>query len=79
MYNQIYHYFGTLFSKFQCGFRKGFNAKHCLLLMIERRDVLDNGEETGTVLTELSKAFDCISHNLLITRHNAVWCWKKFA
>ena len=35
MYNQIYPYFNTLFSKFQCGFRKGFNAQHCLLAMIE--------------------------------------------
>ena len=30
MYNQIYPYFQTIFSKFQCGFRKGFNAKHSL-------------------------------------------------
>ena len=36
MYNQIYPYFDTLFSKFQCGFRKGFNAQHCLLAMIEK-------------------------------------------
>ena len=43
MYNQIYPYFETLFSKFQCGFRKGFNAQHCLLAMIEKwRKTLDN-------------------------------------
>ena len=36
MYNQIYPYFERLFSKFQCGFRKGFNAQHCLLVMIEK-------------------------------------------
>ena len=36
MYNQIYPYFDTLFSKFQCGFRKGFNAQHCLLTMTEK-------------------------------------------
>ena len=36
MYNQIYPYFQTLFSKFQCGFRKGFNAQHCLLAMVEK-------------------------------------------
>ena len=30
MYNQIYPYFRkTMFSKFQCAFRKGFNAQHC--------------------------------------------------
>ena len=65
MYNQIYPYFDTLFSKFQCGFRKGFNAQHCLLAMIEKwRKTLDKGGETGAVLTDLSKAFDCIDHNL---------------
>ena len=36
MYNQIYPYFDSVFSKFQCGFRKGFNAQHCLLTMVEK-------------------------------------------
>ena len=36
MYNHIYPYFQTIFSKFQCGFRKGFNAQHCLLPMVEK-------------------------------------------
>ena len=72
MYNQIYPYFQTIFSKFQCGFRKGFNAQHCLLAMVEkRRKTLDGGGETGAVLTDLSKAFDCIDHNSLIAKLNA--------
>ena len=36
MYNQISPYFGSVFSKLQCGFRKGFNAQHCLLTMVEK-------------------------------------------
>ena len=64
MYNQIYPYFQTIFSKFQCGFRKGFNAQHCLLAMVEKwRKTLDGGGEMGAVFTDLSKAFDCIDHN----------------
>ena len=48
MYNQIYPYFQTVFSKFQCGFRKGFNAQHCLLAMVEKwHKTLDKGGETG--------------------------------
>ena len=40
--------------------------------MIEKlREVLDNGGETGTVLTDLFEAFDCINHNLLIAKLNA--------
>ena len=36
IYNQMYRYFDKLFSKFQCGFRKGFNAQHCLITTIEK-------------------------------------------
>ena len=36
MYNQIYPYFGTIFFKFQCRIREGFNVKHCLLVIAEK-------------------------------------------
>ena len=72
MYNQISPYFDSVFSKFQCGFGKDFNAQHCLLTMVEKwRKTLDEGGETAAVLTDLSKAFDCIDYNLLITKLNA--------
>ena len=72
MYEQMYTYFDQILSKYQCGFRKGFNAQHCLLAMIEKwRKTIDKGGVAGAVLTDLSKAFDCLSHDLLIAKLHA--------
>ena len=69
IYNQMYPYFDKRFSKFQYGFRKGFNAQHCLITMIEKwRKSVDGGGQAGALLTDLSKAFDCIDYELLIAK-----------
>ena len=40
----MYPYFDKPFSKFRCGFRKRFNAQHCLITMIEKwRELIDRG------------------------------------
>ena len=63
LYDQVNEYFQPLFSKLQCGFRKGHNAQHCLLILIEKcRKVLDKRDFAGLLLTDLSKAFDYIDH-----------------
>ena len=65
----MYPYFDKLFSKFQCGFRKGFNAQHSLITMIEKwRRSAHGGGQTHVLLTDLSKAFDCIGHEFLIAK-----------
>ena len=59
-------------SKYQCGFRKGYNAQHCLLAMIEKWEkAVDNGNVFGALLTDLCKAFDCLSHDLIIAKLNS--------
>ena len=69
MYIQIYEYLNKILSKWQCGFRQGYSAKHCLLVMAEKwRQCLDIVGVSGALLTDLSKAFDCILHDLLIAK-----------
>ena len=69
MYIQIYEYLNKILSKWQCGFRQGYNAQHCLLVMVEKwRQCLDDGGVSRALLTDLSKAFDCILHDLFIAK-----------
>ena len=61
-----------IFSKLQCGFRKGHSAQHCLLVLIEKcRKILDKRGFAVLLLTDLRKAFDCIDHELLIAKLHA--------
>ena len=72
MNNQLSTHFGKCFSKFQCGFQKGFSTKHCLFLMIEKwKHAVDNGKVFRALLTDSSKAFDYVCHDLLIAKLNA--------
>ena len=72
MSNQLSYYFENILSKFQCGFRKGIGAQECLLVLIEKwKRVLDKGGTCGALLTDLSKAFDCLPHDLLIAKRHA--------
>ena len=63
MYNQFYEYFDNILFPSQRGFRNGYSAQHCLLVMIEKfKEVIDKGNEFGALLTDLSKVFDCINY-----------------
>ena len=72
LYGQINEYFEPILSPLQCGFRKGHGAQHCLLVLVEKwRRALDKKQSAGLLTTDLSKAFDCIRHDLLIAKLHA--------
>ena len=72
MFEQISKFFDNIFSKYQCGFRNGFSTRQCLLTMLEKwKRSVDNSKMFGALLTDLSKAFDCLDHKLLISKLNA--------
>ena len=62
-----------MFPKYLDGIRKGHSTQHCLLYMLEKlkKRVMDKGLFTGILLTDLTKAFDCVSHKLLIAKFHA--------
>ena len=72
MYGQIYDFFENKFSRYQWGFRNGFNTQNALLSLVEKMLLPRHKKEVcGAILTDLSRVFDCISHDLLIAKLDA--------
>ena len=54
-----------------------YNAEQCLRSLIEKwQKALDIGDHAGALLTDLSKVFDCIDHELLLAKPNA-YCFES--
>ena len=65
-------FFDNIFSNQQCGFRKGHSTQHCPLVMLETwKNSVDKGKVFGALLTDLSKTFDVLDHELLTVKRNA--------
>ena len=66
---QFPNYIDELWSPYLWGYPKGFNTEYALLSLIEKwKKELDNKGYTVAVLMDLSKAFDTINNELLITK-----------
>ena len=72
MFKQIANFVENKISQYLCGFRKGYNTQHALLRLMDKLNRgLDKKKKIGILMMDLSKAFDCISHDLLIAKLNA--------
>ena len=72
MYDEIMGFIEKSLSPYLFGFRKGHSTEQCLVVMLEAwKKVLDEKGTAGAILTDLSKAFDCLNHDLLIAKLNA--------
>ena len=72
MQKQIAEYIEYFLSQFLCGYRKGYNTQIALMGLIEKwKKALDQKGFAGAILMDLSKAFDTIDHDLLISKLNA--------
>ena len=72
MNKQITNYIEPCLSSILCGFRKGYNAQHSLVRILEKwKSSLDNGGKIAAISTDLSKVFDCSRHDPLLSKLDA--------
>ena len=72
IYDQLYEYSQTFLNKLLCGFRKAHSTQHALFRLLQAwQKELDNSGLVGTILMDLSKAYDCLPHDLLIAKLEA--------
>ena len=72
MHSQISAYFDNILSRYQCGFRQSYSSRQYLLVLIEKwKKSLDEGGKWRSLLIDLSKAFECLLHDLLTAKLHA--------
>ena len=72
IYQQLSTFFENKLSPLLCGFRSRYSTQHVLLNLINKwHSCLDNSGVVGTILMDLSKAFDCLPHELILAKLHA--------
>ena len=70
--NSMFEHVNTILSKHITAYRKGHICQHVLLKLTEEwRKYIDQNKIVGGLLMDLSKAFDCLPHELLIAKLEA--------
>ena len=72
IYDQLYEYIENLLNQLLCGFRKAHSTQHPLFRLLQKwQNIFDSGKFISTLLMDLSKAYDCLRHDLLIAKLEA--------
>ena len=72
IYYQINEYIAIFLCKVLTGFRKNHNTQNYFLkLLVNFKEALDKGNSVIAIFMDLSKAFDILNHDLLLTKLEA--------
>ncbi|KAK3090925.1 hypothetical protein FSP39_015749 [Pinctada imbricata] len=72
IHDQLSSFFENIFSPFLAAFRRGFGCQTTLLRLVEDwKLTLDQHKCVAAILMDLSKAFDCLPHRLLLAKSEA--------
>ena len=72
MNEQLFDHFISIFDKLLSAFRKGHSCQTLLAKCIEDwKAALDQNKHIGVLFADLSKAFDCLPHSLLLAKLRA--------
>ena len=70
--NQLTSHFNEIFHSYLSAFRTSYGCQTTLLRIVEDwKEALDKNMFVGAILMDLSKAFDCLPHDLIIKKLNA--------
>ena len=72
------YFFDSILSPYLSGFRKSHSCQGVLMHFVETcKSQLDDKQVCAALLTDLSKAFDCLPHRLLLAKLHAYGVDKK--
>ena len=70
--DQLKEYLGQYLNSLLCGFRKDHSTQHTLFRLLKKLlNELDTSGFVRTMLIDLSKAYDCLPHSLMIAKFQA--------